>query len=211
MKLFPAYFGAPRRDDDDVAPPAVEPDPESRADVFNLIPPRVPDPLAMPETPELPATSVVETAEPEKAEPASSELPPSLDEAPETAELAEPVEPPPVAALPEPLKAETPLLRIEEPKQAPPLIMDVSRLTIDADGRLRWDGQAVEVRRRWKMSVGQVLAGVVVVLFFVIGAIGAGVQGSLAAHAFACRLGWMTSYCPAPPPEPARAAPDIAS
>lgn len=44
MKLFPAQFGARKREDgDDAPPPAVEPESESRADVFNLIPPRAAD------------------------------------------------------------------------------------------------------------------------------------------------------------------------
>lgn len=39
MSLFPAHFGARKRPDEEPAP-EVEPDNESRADVFNLIPPR---------------------------------------------------------------------------------------------------------------------------------------------------------------------------
>jgi hypothetical protein len=81
---------------------------------------------------------------------------------------------------------------------------DLSRLSIDNDGRLYWDGKPVEVRRRIQMSRAQVVGASVVAAFIVIGAAGAAVQGSLALRDWACRLGWTTSYCtlPATAPRP---------
>jgi hypothetical protein len=81
---------------------------------------------------------------------------------------------------------------------------DLSRLSIDNDGRLYWDGKPVEVRRRIQMSRAQVLAASIVSLFIVIGAIGAAVQGSLALRDWGCRLGWTTSYCSLPEVAPPR-------
>jgi hypothetical protein len=90
-------------------------------------------------------------------------------------------------------------------------ITDLSRLSIDNDGRLYWDGKPVEVRRRILMSRPQVVSFGIVAAFVVIGAVGAAIQGSAAALDWACRLGWTTNYCTpteaSPPPLPPR--PDI--
>jgi hypothetical protein len=89
-------------------------------------------------------------------------------------------------------------------------ITDLSRLSIDNDGRLYWDGKPVEVRRRIMMSRPQIVGATFVAVFVVIGAIGAAVHGSAAALDWACRLGWATTYCPLPEPAPAPPqAPDI--
>ena len=77
---------------------------------------------------------------------------------------------------------------------------DLTRLSIDNDGRLYWDGKPVEVRRRIQMSRAQVVGASVVAAFIVIGAVGAAVQGSLALRDWTCRLGWTTSYCTLPGP-----------
>jgi hypothetical protein len=83
---------------------------------------------------------------------------------------------------------------------------DLSRLSIENDGRLYWDGKPVEVRRRIEMSWAQVVGASVVAAFVAIGAVGAAIQGSLALRDWGCRLGWTTSFCglPAltPPPRP---------
>lgn len=84
---------------------------------------------------------------------------------------------------------------------------DISRLSIDNDGRLYWDGKPVEVRRRIQMSRAQVVGASIVAGFVVIGAVGAAIQGSLALRDWSCRLGWTTSYCSLPPAAPRR--PDI--
>ncbi len=84
---------------------------------------------------------------------------------------------------------------------------DLSRLSIDSDGRLYWDGKPVEVHRRILMSRTQVVGASIVTAFVVIGAIGAVLQGSIAARDWACRLGWTTNYCPLPGTPPRR--PDI--
>src|SRR5688500_15929161 len=66
MSLFPAYFGSRKRPDEDSAP-STEPENESRADIFNLIPPRASDKYERPKGLETPAkTELVEP--PAKAE-----------------------------------------------------------------------------------------------------------------------------------------------
>jgi hypothetical protein len=85
--------------------------------------------------------------------------------------------------------------------------MDLTRLSIDNDGRLYWDGKPVEVRRRLMMSRGQAVGTSLIALFIVIGAIGAALQGSVAAHDWACRLGWTTTYCADPASAPAPTPP----
>ena len=81
---------------------------------------------------------------------------------------------------------------------------DLSRLSIDNDGRLYWDGKPVEVRRRIQMSRAQVVGASVVAVGVVIGAIGAAIQGSLALRDWSCRLGWTTSHCGLPDVAPRR-------
>jgi hypothetical protein len=85
---------------------------------------------------------------------------------------------------------------------------DLSRLAIDNDGRLYWDGKPVEVRRRFEMSRAQVIGASVVAAFVAIGSVGAVIQGTLALRDWGCRLGWTTSYCGVPAPAPPR-RPDI--
>lgn len=75
---------------------------------------------------------------------------------------------------------------------------DLSRLSIDRDGRLYWDGKPVEVHRRIAMSRAQIVGASVVSAFVVIGALGAALQGSVAARDWACRLGWSASACAGP-------------
>jgi hypothetical protein len=75
---------------------------------------------------------------------------------------------------------------------------DLSRLSIDREGRLYWDGKAVETHHRFAMSRQQVIAAGIVAVFVVIGAIGAVLQGSVAARDWACRLGWSASACAMP-------------
>ncbi|CAN0273837.1 unnamed protein product, partial [Phaeothamnion confervicola] len=68
--------------------------------------------------------------------------------------------------------------------------MDLTRLSIDDDGRLYWDGKPVEVRRKLMMSRGQIVGVSLIAVFVVIAALGAAIQGSAAAHEWACKLGW---------------------
>jgi hypothetical protein len=77
---------------------------------------------------------------------------------------------------------------------------DLSRLSIDREGRLYWDGKVVETHHRFAMSRQQVIAASIVGAFVVIGAIGAALQGSAAARDWACRLGWSASACAVPQP-----------
>ncbi|MEX2034977.1 MAG: hypothetical protein WEA28_07285 [Xanthobacteraceae bacterium] len=88
-------------------------------------------------------------------------------------------------------------------------IADLSRLSIDNDGRLYWDGKPVEVRRRILMSRAQVIGAGVIGAFVAIGAIGAAIQGSAAVRDWACRLGWTTNYCTLPDARPALHPRDI--
>ena len=147
MSFFPAYFGARKGPDDDSAP-TPEPENESRADVFNLIPPR--------------ATEKYERPEP--------------IEKPETIEVA-----------PQPEGRNVHAVNA----------MDLTRLSIDNDGRLYWDGKPVEVRRRLMMSPGQMIAAIVVAFFIVLGAIGSVLQATATVSQWACRIG-LASSCNAP-------------
>ena len=113
-------------------------------------------------------------------------IPPGLSESidstdrPEHAEIAAPDRPPATA----------------HGRNVHPIgIADLSRLSIDNDGRLYWDGKPVEVRRRILMSRAQV--------------IGAAIQGSAAVRDWACRLGWTTNYCALPDARPALHSRDI--
>ena len=79
---------------------------------------------------------------------------------------------------------------------------DLSRLSIDRDGRLYWDGKPVEVRRRISLSRAQVVGASIVAAFVVIGAIASAIQGAVAARELACRLGWSASACALPASQP---------
>jgi hypothetical protein len=81
-------------------------------------------------------------------------------------------------------------------------VSDLSRLSIDNDGRLYWDGKPVEVRRSILMSRAQIVGASLIAAFVVIGAVGAAIQGSAAIRDWACRLGWTTSYCTLPGAKP---------
>src|SRR5215207_2404930 len=77
------------------------------------------------------------------------------------------------AAVPDP---EPPQPELQQPgpqgRNVHPVEMtDLSRLSIDQDGRLYWDGKPVEVRRRISMSRAQVVGASIVAAFVVIGAL----------------------------------------
>jgi hypothetical protein len=75
---------------------------------------------------------------------------------------------------------------------------DLSRLSIDDDGRLYWDGKPVETHHRYAMSRRQIIGASIVAAFIVIGALGAAVQGAAAARGWACWLGWSAGACSGP-------------
>ena len=79
---------------------------------------------------------------------------------------------------------------------------DLSRLSIDQEGRLYWDGNPVVTHQRLSMSRAQIVGASVIAVFVVIGAIGAALQGSVAARELACRFGWSASACTLPGGEP---------
>ena len=85
---------------------------------------------------------------------------------------------------------------------------DLSRLSIDRDGRLYWDGKPVETHHRLSMSRRQIVGASLVAAFVAIGAIGAAIQGAAAARDWACWLGWSASACTLPEGLP-RHRPDI--
>ena len=143
MSLFPAYFGARKRADEDPAP-VTEPQSESRADIFNLIPPRASDKYERPDKPEKPA---------------------ALE------------------------KIETPE-KVQGRNVHPVSAMDLTRLSIDNDGRLYWDGKPVEVRRRLMLSRGQVIGASVIAFFILVAAIGSAIQATATLSDWACRTGW---------------------
>lgn len=132
----------------------------------------------------------------------------------EQADAEDPLAPEPLAPEPEDDPDALPVFQLvppepaeEEPTPAPPEplaqgrdvhtigISDLTRLAIDNDGRLYWDGKPVEVSRRMLMSRRQVLGATLVAAFVVMGAIGAAIQGASAAHDWACRFGLSSSYC----------------
>src|SRR4051812_16948779 len=93
----------------------------------------------------------------------------------------------------------------ETPPSAPPGrnvhpvdMTDLSRLAIDTDGRLYWDGKPVEVHRRLLLSREQIIGACVIGGFVIVGALGAVLQGTSAARDGACRFGWATSVCGPP-------------
>jgi hypothetical protein len=178
MSLLPAYFGARRkREEEDDLAPLREPDNDAREDVFNLIPPRAPDKPTRFEPAQFDSTQFDSTKfESTKFE--STQLDTPEPEAPQ----------------------DTPAPA--EPSRNVHAIgaMDLSRMSIDNDGRLYWDGKPVEVRRRMMMSRAQIGGAVLIGIFVFISAIGAAVQGSAAAHDWACRIGWASSYCASPAP-----------
>jgi len=101
------------------------------------------------------------------------------------------------------LPPEAPETAAPEPKpqgrnRHPVDMTDLSRLSIDRDGRLYWDGKPVETHHRFSMSRAQIVGASIVAAFVVIGALGAAVQGSVAALDWACRLGWTTQHCTVP-------------
>ena len=105
---------------------------------------------------------------------------------------------------PEPLPEPKPQGRNRHPVD----MTDLSRLSIDRDGRLYWDGKPVETHHRLSMSQRQIVGASLVAAFVAIGAIGAAIQGASAARDWACWLGWSASACTLPQGLP-RNRPDI--
>jgi hypothetical protein len=156
MSLFPAYFG--RKRPDDAPAPLPEPEEESRADIFNLIPPSANDKYERPK-----------------------------DDAPATAEPA-----------------------IPEGRNVHAVnTMDLTRLSIDNDGRLYWDGKPVEVRRQLMMSRRQAIAASVVACFIVIAAVCSAIQAAATLSDWACRTGRASDCVATPQAIPTPRPPDI--
>src|SRR4051812_5277382 len=116
-------------------------------------------------------------------------------------ESSEPAAPEPIA---EPISEPKPQGRNRHPVD----MTDLSRLSIDRDGRLYWDGKPVETHHRLSMSRRQIVGASLVAAFVAIGAIGAAIQGASAARDWACWLGWSASACTLPQGLP-RNRPDI--
>ena len=85
---------------------------------------------------------------------------------------------------------------------------DLSRLSIDRDGKLYWDGKPVETHHRLSMSRRQIVGACIIAALLTVGAIGAALQGTAAARDWACRLGWTSNIC-APPGGAPRSLSDI--
>jgi len=107
-------------------------------------------------------------------------------------------------AAPEPIPEPKPQGRNRHPVD----MTDLSRLSIDRDGRLYWDGKPVETHHRLSMSRRQIVGASLVAALVAIGAIGAAIQGAAAARDWACWLGWSASACTLPEGLP-RNRPDI--
>jgi hypothetical protein len=122
------------------------------------------------------------------AEPHASHVPPRINDAAV-----------PTPALPTPAVS-------RPPADAAPG-MDLSRLSIDNDGRLYWDGKPVEVRRRVHMSRAQIAGATAIGLLVLIAATGAAIQAAATAHLWGCRMGWIATHCSAPATAPPTARP----
>ncbi len=237
MSLLPANFGSRRPGNDDAAP-RLEPEPDTRHDVFNLIPPRVEEferptferpyglnrpvdldlvrleavqkqrEAALVQPQETDAQSAFEDPPPADvplAEPAlASEPQPDAawqeEPAPAATWVSAPLtvaEPPP-AAEPVAMEPAAPLPAPQPARGVGPAGMDLTRLSIDEDGRLYWDGKPVEVRRRVTMSRPQIFGASVIGLLVFVAALGAAIQAATAVHAWGCRTGLIESHCTTP-------------
>jgi hypothetical protein len=76
---------------------------------------------------------------------------------------------------------------------------DLSRLSIERDGRLYWDGKPVEVSRVLMMTRAQIIYASLIAVFVVIGALESALQGVAAARNLTCRVGRSNSCPPAAP------------
>jgi hypothetical protein len=101
-------------------------------------------------------------------------------------------------AAPEPILEPSPEPKPHGQNHHPVDMTDLSRLSIDRDGRLYWDGKPVETHHRLSMSRRQIVGAGLVAAFVAIGAIGAALQGASAARDWVCWLGWSASACPSP-------------
>ncbi|MGU3666083.1 hypothetical protein ACLBX9_18015 [Methylobacterium sp. A49B] len=73
---------------------------------------------------------------------------------------------------------------------------DLSRLGVDAQKRLYYDGRPVEIRRRLDLTRGERWFAVVVGFFTILGGVGAVAQGWAAAHQWACQIEATAWHCP---------------
>lgn len=83
-------------------------------------------------------------------------------------------------------------------------IGQIGLLGVDKDNRLYWDGKPVEVKQRLSLSWWQGFGSVLLVVFSVVGGLGAAAQGWAAAHQWSCQIRWTQWACPpeAVPPAP---------
>ena len=86
---------------------------------------------------------------------------------------------------------------------------DVARQSADFAQLARLESAISSVRTperlRLTLSRGQTFGAVIVVLGIIIGATGVAAYGLVAAHDWACRVGAVSTHCPAPPAPPPRA------
>jgi hypothetical protein len=87
--------------------------------------------------------------------------------------------------------------------------MDLTRLSIDNDGRLYWDGKPVEVRRQLMMSRRQAIGAAVVAGFIVIAAVCSAIQAAATLSDWACRTGRSSDCVAAPHMTPTQRPSDI--
>ena len=103
---------------------------------------------------------------------------------------------------PKPAEVKAPVPAPKGRDTRPAEMTDLSRLSIDSDGRLYWDSKPVETHHRLSMTRAQVVGASIVAIFVVIGAIASAIQGAAAARDLACRLGWSASACALPASQP---------
>lgn len=124
--------------------------------------------------------------------PADRDRPESAAENAAESSAAEPPSPPPALASKTPA-SNTPASKT--PASKTPTGLDLARLSIDDVGRLYWDGKPVEVRRRLTLSRAQVVGTSIIGVLVLVTALGAAVQGTAAAHEWACSRGLIETYC----------------
>ena len=86
---------------------------------------------------------------------------------------------------------------------------DLTRVTVDDDGRLLWDGKPVVVRRKLQLSGLQKLWAIVLVLAALLICVSGATVAAIRLHDWMCGANWITQYCvvtpppkPVPPPQP---------
>ena len=71
-------------------------------------------------------------------------------------------------------------------------VKDLSRLSVNDNGRLFWDGKPVVVRRRVQLSPWQTFGAILIGLAALVIALSGILQATVIAHDWMCRAQWLT-------------------